>query len=178
MSSDMGCLRSSVREENLGRKWLLFSAAFLVLVSASSDNLALRALLLMLLGALCVTLGRRSAMLTVTGWRLAISLQVIFEEEIGTSRLLKARVKMQRKYLNQFDELYEDFHLVKLPLLEEEVRGTDALKQFSGNLIQPYKPLKRINESELEAEVLRLRERCLELEQKLSEKSAEASSRD
>ena len=29
---------------------------------------------------------------------------------------------------------------MKLPLLEEEVRGIDSLKQFSASLIQPYQP--------------------------------------
>jgi arsenite-transporting ATPase len=53
---------------------------------------------------------------------LCCAAQLIFEEETGGSRLLAARVKMQQTYLQQFEDLYEDFHLVRMPLLEEEVR--------------------------------------------------------
>eukprot|EP00210_Caulerpa_lentillifera_P009392 g8954.t1 len=65
--------------------------------------------------------------------------QVIFPEDAEDSRLLNARVKLQQKYLDQYHELYDDFHITKLPLVEDEVRGTDKIMDFAEHLKKPYK---------------------------------------
>lgn len=51
-----------------------------------------------------------------------------------------ARSKLQKKYLEQIHELYEDFHIVELPQLTDEVRGLKSLERFSEMLVTPYKP--------------------------------------
>lgn len=51
-----------------------------------------------------------------------------------------SRWKMQRKYLDQMAELYEDYHLVKMPLLGSEIRGINNLTKFSKFLLKPYDP--------------------------------------
>lgn len=53
-------------------------------------------------------------------------------------RMCESRKKIQGKYLAQIDELYEDFHVVKMPLLGNEVRGLPALTNFSRFLVEPY----------------------------------------
>ncbi|KAG8663916.1 ATPase GET3A [Manihot esculenta] len=66
--------------------------------------------------------------------------QVLYNEEGVESKLLKARMRMQQKYLDQFYMLYDDFHITKLPLLPEEVTGVEALKAFSSHFATPYQP--------------------------------------
>uniref|UniRef100_A0A914C7F1 ATPase ASNA1 homolog n=1 Tax=Acrobeloides nanus TaxID=290746 RepID=A0A914C7F1_9BILA len=48
-----------------------------------------------------------------------------------------SRFKIQQKYLNQICDLYDEFHIIQLPLLEHEVRGTEQIKGFSKMLIDP-----------------------------------------
>ena len=47
---------------------------------------------------------------------------------------------MQKKYLDQIEELYDEFNVVRMPLLVEEVRGKDRLERFSEMLIKPFVP--------------------------------------
>jgi len=66
--------------------------------------------------------------------------QLIFPEKDSKCGYCLARVKMQRKYLDEIDELYSDFHVIKMPLLTKEVRGTEDLKLFSEKLAHPFNP--------------------------------------
>jgi len=65
--------------------------------------------------------------------------QVLFAHS-GECARCAARIRMQRKYLDQIGLLYEDlgFHIVKTPLLNEEVRGAAKLRAFGTFLLEPY----------------------------------------
>jgi len=51
--------------------------------------------------------------------------------------LCLARTKMQGKYLEQINDLYEDFNVTKMPLLPREVKGVKTLQLFGGLLKDP-----------------------------------------
>ena len=67
--------------------------------------------------------------------------QLLFPGRSNDCEQCNARRKMQRKYLDQYEELYaEDFNVVKMPLLVDEVRGKEKLEKFSDLLVKPYVP--------------------------------------
>lgn len=67
--------------------------------------------------------------------------QLLFPKKSSNCEHCKVRQKMQQKYLAEAHELYDEIcHIVQLPLLTEEVRGPEKLKEFSKMLITPYVP--------------------------------------
>lgn len=66
--------------------------------------------------------------------------QLLFPKAGSVCEQCTARRKMQKKYLEQIEELYDEFNVVKMPLLVEEVRGKERLEKFSEMLINPYVP--------------------------------------
>lgn len=70
---------------------------------------------------------------------------VLFAEPDACRKLL-ARKRMQDKYLDQIQDLYgEDFHVIIMPMMDEEVRGPQLLKKFAQNLVNPYIPPTRVD---------------------------------
>lgn len=66
--------------------------------------------------------------------------QLLYPKKESECDQCNARRKMQKKYLEQIEELYDEFNVVKMPLLVEEVRGREKLEKFSEMLIRPYQP--------------------------------------
>mmetsp|Transcript_15902 Transcript_15902/g.64994 ORF Transcript_15902/g.64994 Transcript_15902/m.64994 type:complete len:261 (+) Transcript_15902:1816-2598(+) len=62
--------------------------------------------------------------------------QLLDPEETDKLSLLKARSAMQQKYVTQIEDLYprSEFHICKVPVRSEEIRGLDLLKSFAAGL--------------------------------------------
>ena len=56
--------------------------------------------------------------------------QLLFPKKNNDCVQCQARRKMQKKYLDQIEELYEDFNVVRMPMLVEEVRGKERLEEY------------------------------------------------
>lgn len=84
-------------------------------------------------------------------------------------RLVEALTRASsQRYLSQFNDLYEDFHLLQLPLQTEEVRGVDSLKLFSELLMMSHderveRALQDSGPRDADSEVARLRAENAEL---------------
>jgi len=67
--------------------------------------------------------------------------QLLFPKKAANCEHCQVRYKMQQKYLAEAHDLYDEFfHIIRLPLLTDEVRGPEKLKEFSKMLITPYVP--------------------------------------
>eukprot|EP00842_Homolaphlyctis_polyrhiza_P006718 jgi/Hompol1/7047/HPOL_000468-RA len=66
--------------------------------------------------------------------------QLLFPKSGSNCEQCLVRAKMQAKYLDEIADLYEDFHVVKMPLLTHEIRGVEKIKTFSEMLIKPFVP--------------------------------------
>ncbi len=62
--------------------------------------------------------------------------QVLMCEEPNKCKMCKSRIKMQKKYLEKIEEMFEDFHIIKVPLQKNEIRGTKNIEEFSNFLIK------------------------------------------
>jgi arsenite-transporting ATPase len=63
--------------------------------------------------------------------------QVVYPDKTVCCGLCASRAKMQTKYLDQIADLYEDFHVIKMPQMPLEVKGTKVLKRFGQFLVNP-----------------------------------------
>ena len=62
--------------------------------------------------------------------------QVLMCENPDKCRMCKSRMKMQKKYLDRIEEMFEDFHITKIPLQKNEIRGPKNIENFSKFLIE------------------------------------------
>ena len=62
--------------------------------------------------------------------------QVLMCDNPDKCRMCKSRMKMQKKYLERIEEMFEDFHIIKIPLQKNEIRGPKNIENFSKFLLE------------------------------------------
>ncbi|UJR21585.1 hypothetical protein I4U23_024667 [Adineta vaga] len=65
--------------------------------------------------------------------------QVLFptpSENINSCSCCASKMRLQQKYIEQIDDLYDDFNVVKLPFIYDEVRGIQNINSFSQHLMK------------------------------------------
>ena len=65
--------------------------------------------------------------------------QVLMCDNPDKCKMCKSRTKMQKKYLEKIEEMFEDFHIIKVPLQKNEIRGTKTIEEFGNFLIKKNK---------------------------------------
>ena len=65
--------------------------------------------------------------------------QVLMCEDPDKCRMCKSRMKMQKKHLERIEEMFEDFHITKIPLQKNEIRGPKNIENFSKFLLEKKK---------------------------------------
>ena len=64
--------------------------------------------------------------------------QLLFPKKDNPCEQCNARRKMQKKYLDQIEELYDEFNVVKMPLLVDEVRGEERLQKYEPQMLRAH----------------------------------------
>ena len=65
--------------------------------------------------------------------------QVLMCDNPDKCKMCRSRVKMQKKYLEKIEEMFEDFHITKVPLQKNEIRGSINIEDLSKFIIEQTK---------------------------------------
>lgn len=65
--------------------------------------------------------------------------QILMCENPDKCKMCRSRMKMQKKYLDRIEDMFEDFHITKIPLQKNEIRGPQNIDNFSQFLLKENK---------------------------------------